>query len=46
MKELDLVESLVKIENIEVGTQGVIVHVYEGHNACEHKELWPFQIFR
>ena len=35
MKELDLVESLVKIDNIEAGTQGVIVHVYEGHDACE-----------
>ena len=35
MKELDLVESLVKIDNIDAGTQGVIVHVYEGHDACE-----------
>ncbi len=35
MKENDIVVSKTKIQCIEVGTQGVIVHIYEGRKACE-----------
>ena len=35
MKEFDLVKAKVDIENIQMGTEGVIVHIYEGHTACE-----------
>ena len=35
MKEFDLVKAKVDIENIQIGTEGVIVHIYEGHAACE-----------
>ena len=35
MKELDVVESIVKIENIEPGTTGVIIYIHEGYAARE-----------
>lgn len=35
MKENNIVVSKTKIQCIEAGTQGVIVHIYEGRNACE-----------
>ena len=35
MKEFDLVKAIVDIENIKINTEGVIVYIYDGHDACE-----------
>ena len=35
MKEYDRIVSITKIESIEVGTHGIVVYIYEWHNACE-----------
>lgn len=35
MNEFDVIKAKVDIDAIKKGTEGVIVHVYEGYSACE-----------